>query len=247
MTNLGTIFHEFKLHEEIENEHIMTKLKTKLTAMAIYNSAVCNCHKEDEFSPLIDLVEAGYLYLNNTKSIGEKIKFGIRLRKALKSFIKKFIPHMKEEEEVFQPLLLEHFTEEELHEMKDVVIKLHMQQRKRPYGATKSQCEPKMKTFVSDRQTSNYINKIPNEILLKIFSFLSVSEKFKTAQVCRKWNKLIYDPSNWNCLDFNKWKSSTHNQIVKNALFFYLILNCFRYQVLFKRKRECPTKRNGFY
>lgn len=176
--------------------------------MAIHNSAVCNCHKDDEFSPLINLVEAGYTYLNKTKSISEKISFGVRLRKALSLFIKKFIPHMKEEEEVFQPLLFEHFTEEELHEMKNIVIKLHMQQRKRSNGTKRKHCEPKMKTFVTENQNLNYVNQLPDEILMKIFSFLSNSDKLKSAQVCRKWNELIYDPSNWNYLDFNHWKSS---------------------------------------
>lgn len=70
--------------------------------MAIYNSAVCNCHKEDEFTPLFNLVEMGYLYLNKTKSTSEKISFGIKLRRALGQFTKRFIPHMKEEEEVFR-------------------------------------------------------------------------------------------------------------------------------------------------
>ncbi|RNA08313.1 F-box LRR-repeat 5-like [Brachionus plicatilis] len=211
LANLGTIFHEFKLHEEIENEHIMIKLKTKLTAMAIYNSAVCNCHKDDEFSPLINLVEAGYMYLNKTKSISEKISFGLRLRKALNKFFKKFLPHMKEEEEVFQPLLFEHFTEEELHEMKNIVIKLHMQQRKRPHGAKRARCEPKMKNLASDRPNSNYINQLPDELLLKIFSLLSTSDKLRSAQACRKWNKLIYDPCNWTYLDFNQWKSKNRS------------------------------------
>jgi F-box/leucine-rich repeat protein 5 len=68
--------------------------------MAIYNSAVCNCHKDDEFTPLFDLVNRGYLFVNKTKSISERISFGVKLRKALNEFTKRFVPHMKEEEEV---------------------------------------------------------------------------------------------------------------------------------------------------
>jgi hypothetical protein len=68
--------------------------------MAIYNSAVCNCHKDDEFTPLFDLVKMGYLFINNTQAMSERINFGVKLRKALKHFTKKFVPHMKEEEEV---------------------------------------------------------------------------------------------------------------------------------------------------
>lgn len=77
--------------------------------MAIYNSAVCNCHKDDEFTPLLNLVELGYLYINKTKSTSERISFGVKLRKALNQFTQRFVPHMREEEEVyiFQQFLLE--------------------------------------------------------------------------------------------------------------------------------------------
>lgn len=68
--------------------------------MAIHNSAVCNCHKEDEFSPLFNLLESGYLFINKSKSNSERINFGMQLRKALKQFTNRFVPHMKEEEEV---------------------------------------------------------------------------------------------------------------------------------------------------
>ncbi|CAF0705363.1 unnamed protein product [Brachionus calyciflorus] len=212
LSNLNSIFDEFKSHEEIENEHIMTKLKTKLKAMAIYNSAVCNCHTEDEFTPLFKLVEMGYLYLNKTKSISEKISFGVKLRKALNHFTQKFIPHMKEEEEIFQPLLLEHFTEEELHEMKNIVIKLHMQNRKRqhPNSSKKSHSSAKIRTVIDENDalmTKNYINELPNELLLKMFSFMSYSDKLKSARVCKKWNKLVFDKTNWTELNFSDWKS----------------------------------------
>ena len=101
LTNLQGVFKEFRKHEEIENEFIMKKLKSKLKALAIHNSAVCNCHTEDEFTPLLDLVDKGYLHVNKTKTNSEKINFGIKLRKALNQFTKRFVPHMKEEEEVY--------------------------------------------------------------------------------------------------------------------------------------------------
>ena len=68
--------------------------------MAVYNSAVCNCHKDDEFTPLFNLVEMGYLFINKNKPSSERISFGVRLRKALNHFTNRFVPHMKEEEEV---------------------------------------------------------------------------------------------------------------------------------------------------
>ena len=68
--------------------------------MAIHNSAVCNCHKEDEFTPLFDLVDIGYMHVNKTRSTSERINFGMKLRKALSQFTNRFVPHMKEEEDV---------------------------------------------------------------------------------------------------------------------------------------------------
>lgn len=75
--------------------------------MSIHNSAVCNCHKDDEFTPLFDLLESGYLFINKSKSIRDKINFGIRLRKALNEFTRRFVPHMKEEEEVCVVICIE--------------------------------------------------------------------------------------------------------------------------------------------
>lgn len=40
--------------------------------------------------------------MNKTKTTSERINFGIKFRKALNQFTKRFLPHMKEEEEVFK-------------------------------------------------------------------------------------------------------------------------------------------------
>jgi hypothetical protein len=71
--------------------------------MQVHNSAVCNCHKDDQFSPLIDLVDSGYIYINSHKTTSDKLNYGVKLRKALKEFAKEFLPHMNEEEEVRMP------------------------------------------------------------------------------------------------------------------------------------------------
>ncbi len=216
---MHNVFKEFKSHEDIENEHIMKQLKLKLKAMEIYNSAVCNCHKDDEFTPLMKLVETGYLFINKSKTTSERINYGITLRKALNKFTNIFIPHMKEEEEIFQPLLLKYFSLGELSEMKNIVIKLHIQQRKRFVGTklennknvliktTISAIEkPLHLSIAANNQQVNSINDFPNEIMLKIFANLSFRDKFKCSQVSRKWNCLIYDKLNWKELNFDDWK-----------------------------------------
>lgn len=193
--------------------------------MAIYNSAVCNCHSNDEFTPLIDLVERGYMFINKAISTSERITFGVRLRRALKQFTNKFIPHMKEEEEVFQPLLMEYFTPDELAEMKKVVIKLHLQSRKgtvatnqdhhvilnQPHSTASTIGHSAFMSQIDDSmdncQTS--FNHLPSEIMLKIFSHLSVVERVRIARVCKRWNSLVYDRSNWKELKFSDWSTTS--------------------------------------
>lgn len=198
LTNLKGVFKEFKSHEEIENEFIMKKLKSKLTALAIHNTAVCNCHKEDEFTPLFDLVDSGYLHINKTKTTSEKISFGVKLRKALNQFTRRFVPHMKEEEEVFQPLLMKYFSEEELVEMKIIVIKCHMQRRKLDSFGN-------LNDTTGGFEYKRGVDDLPSELMLKIFSYLNNSEKLKAAQVSHRWNELVYSKVNWSSLDFVEW------------------------------------------
>jgi F-box/leucine-rich repeat protein 5 len=194
--------------------------------MAIYNSAVCNCHSNDEFTPLMNLVEKGYMFMNKAIATSERITFGIRLRRALNKFTKTFVPHMKEEEEVFQPLLCKYFTQEELAEMKMIVIKLHLQRRKAGYGSSgaAASTEPShpfpRQLSVNQEETLNtqLFNNLPNELILKIFSYINHKDKIRSAQVCRKWNALIYDRSNWQELSFSEWKKSS---------MFFLLLEIF--------------------
>lgn len=183
--------------------------------MAVYNSAVCNCHKDDEFTPLFSLVEMGYTFINKNKPKSERISFGIRLRKALNQFTNRFVPHMKEEEEVFQPLLMEYFTQEELADLKTLVIKLHIQQRKtnlneQPNGEMKKESQEDtvlIDGFMRENDMSS-INQLPDEIILKIFSKLSFGDMFKSARVSKRWNHLIYDKNNWKKLTFADWQTS---------------------------------------
>lgn len=55
----------------------------------------------------------------------QRVKFGRRLQKAIKSFLSEFLHHMAEEEAIFQPLLDENFDSKELKDMKETVEKQH--------------------------------------------------------------------------------------------------------------------------
>lgn len=91
-------FHEFKTHEQIENRFIMRRLKEKLSALSITDTAVCNCHSDNRLTEMLDLVLDGYRWAQRSEQ--DRVKYGLRLRHALEDFTEMFIPHMKEEEEV---------------------------------------------------------------------------------------------------------------------------------------------------
>ena len=91
-------FHVFKAHEQIENRFIMRRLKEKLMALDITDAAVCNCHSDNRLAEMMTMVLEGYRWAQ--KSLEERLKYRLRLKKALEDFTNDFIPHMKEEEEV---------------------------------------------------------------------------------------------------------------------------------------------------
>lgn len=69
-----------------------------LQALSIHDSAVCNCHSDNRLSDILALVRDGYSCTN--KSATERVNYGLKLQHALIEFTEKFLPHMKEEEEV---------------------------------------------------------------------------------------------------------------------------------------------------
>lgn len=72
---------------------------------------------------ILKLIRQGYTCTSRT--VSERVDFGFQLQKAVFEFTEKFIPHMKEEEEVFQPLLMKYFEYEELKKLKELVIEQH--------------------------------------------------------------------------------------------------------------------------
>ena len=62
----------------------------------------------------------------STKSETERENYGKKLERELIKFQQHFLPHMQEEEDVFQPLLVQHFSVEELKELKESVLKVHL-------------------------------------------------------------------------------------------------------------------------
>uniref|UniRef100_A0A2L2XX96 Putative f-box and leucine-rich repeat protein 5 n=1 Tax=Parasteatoda tepidariorum TaxID=114398 RepID=A0A2L2XX96_PARTP len=177
--SLHHTFCEFKSHEQIENKYIMRKLKKRLKLLSIHDATVCNCHSDNKLSDMLALVKDGYSC--TSKPEAERINFGIKLQDALQDFTCSFLPHMKEEEEVFQPMLMKYFGYEELKCLKEQVIKEHS----------------KWYTYDILNEKSSPIVRLPHEVILHIMSYLNPKDVIRCSQVSRSWNEIAWDSSLW--------------------------------------------------
>lgn len=98
----------------------------------------------------------------------------------------------------------QYFSENELVEMKNIVIKSHIQQRKSsiPTNIPKNESN---KTEILN-QPDDKFSQLPNEVILKIFSHLNIRDRLKVAQVSKSWKELISDKFYWKKLSFKDWK-----------------------------------------
>lgn len=87
----------------------MKKLKEKLKALSIRNTALCNCHSDNRLTDMLELVQDGYKCTQKTEL--DRKNFGLKLRKALEDFTEQFIPHMEEEEEVYIFILISFYID----------------------------------------------------------------------------------------------------------------------------------------
>ena len=123
LENLARTFYEFKSHEHIENQFIMEQLRQRLKMVDATSQAVCNCHKDSRLAEVLGLLRDGTESLDLPDA--QRLAYGLRLQKAVTEFTTSFIPHMTEEEDVFQPLLMKYFAYDELKTLKDDVIEQH--------------------------------------------------------------------------------------------------------------------------
>lgn len=195
-------FREFRCHEQIENQLIMTKLKKKLKALSIHDSAVCNCHSDNRLSDMLALVRDGYSCTN--KSATERVNYGLKLQHALIEFTEKFLPHMKEEEEVFQPMLIQYFGYEELKLLKERVIREHTKWQQQ---CSQEKCHVELenidqKADTDEEETDDLPSwaDMPQEILFDIFSRLNARDRSVCGGVCKSWYSISREPALWKDL-----------------------------------------------
>ncbi|XP_059531164.1 F-box/LRR-repeat protein 5 isoform X2 [Myotis daubentonii] len=205
LQSLYATFKEFKMHEQIENEYIIGLLQQR-------SQTIYNVHSDNKLSEMLSLFEKG---LKNVKNEYEQLNYEKQLKERLEAFTRDFLPHMKEEEEVFQPMLMEYFTYEELKDIKKKVIAQHCSQKDTAEllrGLSLwNQAEERQKFFkysvdeksdkeaeVSDRSTG--ITHLPPEVMLSIFSYLNPQELCRCSQVSTKWSQLAKTGSLWKHL-----------------------------------------------
>uniref|UniRef100_A0A8C4NEC0 F-box domain-containing protein n=1 Tax=Eptatretus burgeri TaxID=7764 RepID=A0A8C4NEC0_EPTBU len=216
---LHSTFKEFKTHEQIENECILAKLRSRLQGMSITNSLVYKAHSDNKLSEMLSLFEKG---LRNAKNEYERVNYGNQLKEELEAFTQGFIPHMKEEEEVFQPLLMEYFTYDELKDIKSRVIAQHcslgaQDSGSRPVGSKGNSATQQLGKLELDGKgeekeaRSSAVLDLPTDVMLHVFGFLGVRDLCRCAQVCLTWAQLAMDGSLWKHLYPVRWSQGGLN------------------------------------
>ncbi|XP_069058705.1 F-box/LRR-repeat protein 5 [Pleurodeles waltl] len=195
LQSLHATFKEFKMHEQIENEYIIGLLQQRSQTMY-------NVHSDNKLSEMLSLFEKG---LRNVKNEYEQLNYAKQLKERLEAFTRDFLPHMKEEEEVFQPMLMEYFTYDELKDIKKKVIAQHSSSKDTAELVKNlslwNQAEELQKVFkysvdektdieTEVKRNSTSINQLPPEVIVTVFSYLSPQDLCRCSQVNTKWSQL---------------------------------------------------------
>ncbi|KAE8629190.1 hypothetical protein XENTR_v10000390 [Xenopus tropicalis] len=205
LQSLYETFKEFKMHEQIENEYIIGLLQQR-------SQTVFNVHSDNKLSEMLVLFEKG---MKNVKNEYEQLNYAQQLKERLEAFTSDFLPHMKEEEEVFQPMLMEYFTYDELKDIKKKVIAQHCSQKdtaellrgfslwnkaEELQKVFKYSVDEKIERDSKNRKSSASICNLPPEVMLNIFSYLNPQDLCRCSQVNTKWAQLARTGSLWRHL-----------------------------------------------
>ena len=160
---------------------------------------MCNCHEDSDLVKIIDLVEMVY----SSSESNDRTFYWQKLQEAIYKFLDDFLPHMEEEENIFQPLLNEYFDYDELKQIKDTVLIQHKEWKvkvdaekslkhfKRSHEGHEENkeenkdtyCQEVFKTVSLESVTEN----LPDEILHEIFSYITDPRDFgRASMVCHR-------------------------------------------------------------
>jgi len=213
-----TTMWELKTHEIIENTVIMNKLKERLHSRKVYNQFVCNCHEDSDLIKIIDLVELVY----SSSHSNDRNFYWQKLQEAIYEFLDDFLPHMEEEETIFQPLLNKYFDYNELKQIKDTVllqhkewkVKVDKEKSLKHFKRSHEQEEPiegKKDTYCKEvlkaASLDNLAEKLPDELLHEIFSYITDPRDFgRAGMVCHRWNSISKTLQFWKNLPLSQWE-----------------------------------------
>ncbi|MFT7809422.1 F-box/LRR-repeat protein 5-like [Arapaima gigas] len=209
LQSLLATFQEFKMHEQIENDCIIGLLQQR-------SHTVYNVHSDNKLSEMLSLFEKG---LRSVKNEYEQLNYAQQLKERLDAFTQDFLPHMKEEEEVFQPMLMQYFSYEELKAIKQQVMAQHRDQRGADHlkalnlwnqaqelqRAFKYSVHEKWDEEPEKSPEETHISQLPPEVLVKMFHYLSPEDLGHCARVCSSWSHLTKTGSLWRHLYPVRW------------------------------------------
>ena len=114
---------------------------------------------------------------------------------------------MEEEESLFQPLLMQYFTEEELILLHIKIIELHQTLNTPPLTR---------KDNIKDDFC--HILSAPNEVIVQILSRLDLRSLLRVSQSCRRLQILSITPTLWKHLQITNWICKVYNNNIPPAL-----------------------------
>lgn len=161
--------------------------------------------------------------------------------KEMQDFFMEYLPHMTEEEQVLQPMLMQYLPVDRLRQIKDTVLHLHQlkgleqkwlnveftflnqfqkfaieqkqalewyQRDKCTDQGESSSCnvvsvEDDEEELVEYEQSD--IEKLPEELLIHIFTFLGPKDLVHCSSVSQGWNQIAYSGVLWHTLHLSRW------------------------------------------
>ena len=124
--------------------------------------------------------------------------FKRELTREIRVFINEYFPHMEEEESLFQPLLMQYFSEKELIQLHIKIIELHQ-----------TLSSPPVTRKISDDPC--HILFVPNEVIVKVLGNLTVRDLLSVSQSCKRFHLLSYTPVLWKHLHISNWVNKIYN------------------------------------
>jgi F-box/leucine-rich repeat protein 5 len=203
--HLSTNFHVFQTHEEIENRYIVGELMPRLPCN--HKAKLENdLHSNNRLSTLVNLVSEGLQM--GWCSEEARVDFGERLKTAIASFTVDFLPHMREEEEVFLPLLVQYFSEPELKKLTRDVIELHHLNDFEDLPVSSSSSSTILSTKLTAQNGAAQrpsLLQLPPEVLLVVLRHLGPRDLLRLSITHPSLQPLTFDPSLWTHLHPVRW------------------------------------------